>query len=482
MPTPVPRVLPRCLGLSLVVTGLLLLSAWTTQAQQSLPSCAERLQLLGRALSAYAADHAGSLPPDLGTLYRDRYVSCELWAFWCPEDSGTQRLPTTIDTSGSYELVAERLEPGSDRPLVRERAARHGGDGLSGRYRHVLLQDGRVVQQMEETASPTSGPATDRPPTVQFASGSRTDWEPYESVAYQWVGSDDQTAPDRLEYRLNFSLTGMSDWSPTTHVELGRLRPGDHVLEVWVRDVSGQVCLSPAYLRFHVRPRNPIARMEPVERRMQTLPKAPTSPPARPLWYDQKSPLRRVDIRTVDPEADIIRARQEGADLTGPYVAADDPGRFQPDQTGFAPLVFRRGFPWLHVMLYFAVLPGASRPDFSYDLTWNGRTIGKQRIPSTEADGRILHLRLHMVTASEFRVGKYRLGVSVNEARVCDLFFNVVEGPVDGNFAQPVRCTTLQGLRLGTDKASLSRQLPMASGTRAPETIQFPGVTAATSS
>lgn len=457
------------LGLSPVVTGLLLLSAWTADAQQSLPTCGERLQFLGRALSAYAADHAGSLPPDLGTLYRERYVSGELWAFWCPDDSGAQRLPTTIDTSGSYELVADRLEPGCDKPLLRERVARHGGDGLSARYRHLLLQDGRVVRQVEETPAAPSAVGLDRPPTVQFASGSRTDWEPYESVVYQWVGSDDQTTPDGLEYRLNFSLTGMSDWSPATAVDLGRLRPGDHALEVWVRDAGGQVCLSPAYLRFRVRPRNAIERLEPVERRIQTLPKAPTSPPAPPRWHVRDSSLRRVDIRIVDPETDIVRARQEGADLTGPYVAAEDPGRFQPDQTGSAPLVFERGFPWLHVMLYFAMLPGASRPDFSYDLTWNGRTIGKQRVPTAEADGRILHLRLHMLTATEFRAGKYCLGITVDGKRVCDLSFNVVNTAAPDGEAQPVVCSILQGLRRDTDKARLLRHPSLAGGPRRPE-------------
>lgn len=426
-----------------------------TQAQQSPGTCAERLRFLGQALKAYAADHAGTLPPDLATLYHERYVTCELWAFWCPDDGGGQKLPGTINSGGSYELAAERLGTDGSQPLLRERVARHTRTGGQGNCRCVLLQNGQVVEEAD-TATLAPAAAPDCPPTVQFAEGSRTEWEPYESVAYEWAGRDDATPAADLEYRTNFSLTGMSAWSKATGVEFGRLRPGDHVLELWVRDARGQTCLTPAYLRFRVRPRNAIRRLEPVVRRMQAFAKVPTDAPSAPQWHDTQSPLQRVDIRTVDPEDGIIQARREGADLTGAYTAADDPGRFQPDQTEFAPLLLECGFPWLHVMLHFRVVPGESRPDFSYDLTWNGRTIGKQRIPTIEGDGRILHLRIHMTTTSEFRVGKYRLGVTVGQQRACDLYFNVVQAAAGEDVAQPVVPGLLDGLRVTADKSHLA--------------------------
>jgi hypothetical protein len=442
----------RPLALLLAVAGLSLTAI--AFAQQPLATCADRLQFLGQALRAYAAANGGSLPADLSALYRDKYVTHELWAFWCPEDRSGQKLPGTISSSGSYELVADRLDTGSREPLLREREACHRmalGDGCC---RHILLQNGQVIQQAGDAVKPGVEVVTapDSPPTIQLTGDQLAVWEPYDAVAYQWTGADDTTPPGELEYRTNFSLTGMSGWTRDTRAVLGRLRPGEHALEVWVRDRAGQVCREPAYLRFRVLPRNPITRLEPIERRMRPLAKAPTQAPPRPVWHEPDSALCRVDIRITDPEEALIRAQREGNGEAAAFVAAEDPGRFQPGQTDFSPLRFERGFPWLHVMLHFRVIPGASRPDCAYELSCQGRKLGQQQIPVIEGDARILHLRIHMTTAAAFGVGRYLLGLSADGRRVCDLAFSVVNPEPAAETRQTTRPALLEGVLLGADK------------------------------
>jgi hypothetical protein len=454
--------LPCRLAVRTVVSfcfGALALVALTAPAgaQQSLGTCRERLSFLHQALTAYAKDHAGALPAKLSTLYTDKYVACELWAFWCPQDAYADKSAAHLDDAGSYELVATQLDPTSSQPLLREREARHESDGAARESRHVLLQNGQVIAATDTVASTNASAApcasvANSPPTVQFAGESPTEWGPCDSVAYEWSGSDDHTPSGSLQYRYSFSLTGLSDWTTATRVVLGRLRPGAHALAVWSRDEAGAASSTPAYLTFRVSDRNRINPLGSSERRMRPPPKAPGDPLPPPGWGEGSSRLRQVDLSLSDPEP--------GADTSDSAPAATGPGHFAPGQPA-PPLVLQRHFEWLHALLHFEVKAGQCLPDCAYELSRDGRSLGGQDFADLGKGARLLHLRLHMATGNTFAVGRYCLVLTVSGSRACELYFDVVDPPAPTAVRQALRPETLTGLALGADK---SRRLGLASG------------------
>ena len=109
--------------------------------------CANRMHMLGLAMSLYACDHEGQFPRDLGSLAREEALGMDL--FVCPAtghtlppDSGTYQDPTSWVNAHSDFTYIRPAKPTTDGGLVvcYEADADHGGRGIN-----VLYADGKTA-------------------------------------------------------------------------------------------------------------------------------------------------------------------------------------------------------------------------------------------------------------------------------------------------------------------------------------------------
>lgn len=429
---------------------LLLGLAWAAPltAQVSLPNCTDRLQFLRGALKLYADAHNGSLPQQLSVLYTDRYVATELWAFWCPLD-GAPKLPDGIDTHGSFELSAQTYKPTSDQPLLTERDYHHemtqGGQICV--YRHVLLQNGQILLQPRPATVSQERDTT--PPRICFEGEAPRSWEPYEEIVYRWTATDDRTPQERLQYRTNTSWGGLSEWSDEVGGNWGRLRPGEHVLEVWARDEAGTISPQPASVRFRVLARNVVFRMEPAERWMKPYAKAPRTLPPPARWVGDYGSLRRVDLSLTAPKRQAAGSQAEEAEADdGLFMGADEeqPGVFYPRQTPRRPLVFARHFQQLHLVFRF---DSRDTPNeiYGYRFRYEGRDTGELDLPAREPNERTMDVPCFLANGASFPVGRYEVQLKLRGQVFCHLYFNVVDPQLPNGLRQALSDPGLAGLR-----------------------------------
>ena len=103
---------------------------------------------------------------------------------------------------------------------------------------------------------------------------------------FEWIGSDDITPPDYLDYQYKMDDDSWSSWTSDTSKYYPGLYEGRHTFQVRTRDLNGNVDLSPATISFYVDtgPQDPQFSYNPTSHNFGDVPDNETRSTTFEIW------------------------------------------------------------------------------------------------------------------------------------------------------------------------------------------------------